>query len=129
MRHVRAQPALGCHKHEDAQQQEEGDEDTEDPGQVAHVAGDDDGVGATELASGRGWDSHGTEADVDGVTDDGDDGGLDLGDTQRHEHGAGDGNGNAEASQFLYTVPDLPGTRSTQAGRWMILPASDPRCR
>lgn len=28
------------------------------------------------------------------------------------------------ASQFLYTVPDLPGTRSTQAGRGMILPAS-----
>ena len=27
------------------------------------------------------------------------------------------------ASQFLYTVPDLPGTRSTQAGRGMILPA------
>ena len=33
------------------------------------------------------------------------------------------------ASQFLCTVPDLPGTRSTQAGRGMILPASDPRCR
>ena len=33
------------------------------------------------------------------------------------------------ASQFLYTVPDLPGTRSTQAGRGMILPASGPRCR
>ena len=28
------------------------------------------------------------------------------------------------ASQFLCTVPDLPGTRSTQAGRGMILPAS-----
>jgi len=27
------------------------------------------------------------------------------------------------ASQFLYTVPDLPGTRSTQAGRGVILPA------
>ena len=27
------------------------------------------------------------------------------------------------ASQFLYTVPELPGTRSTQAGRGMILPA------
>ena len=27
------------------------------------------------------------------------------------------------SSQFLYTVPDLPGTRSTQAGRGMILPA------
>ena len=27
------------------------------------------------------------------------------------------------ASQFLYAVPDLPGTRSTQAGRGMILPA------
>lgn len=27
------------------------------------------------------------------------------------------------ANQFLYTVPDLPGTRSTQAGRGMILPA------
>ena len=27
------------------------------------------------------------------------------------------------ASQFLYTVPDLPGTRSTQAGRRMILPS------
>ena len=27
------------------------------------------------------------------------------------------------ANQFLYTVPDLPGTRSTQAGRAMILPA------
>lgn len=27
------------------------------------------------------------------------------------------------ASQFLYTVPDLPGTRSTQAGRGMFLPA------
>ena len=27
---------------------------------------------------------------------------------------------------FLYTVPDLPGTRSTQAGRGMILPASGP---
>ena len=26
------------------------------------------------------------------------------------------------ASQFLCTVPDLPGTRSTQAGRGMILP-------
>lgn len=64
---------------------------------MAHVAGDDDGVGATELAGGRGGDSHGTEADVDGVTDDGDDGGLDLGDTQRHEHRAGDGNGSAEA--------------------------------
>ena len=33
------------------------------------------------------------------------------------------------APQFLYTVPDLPGTRSTQAGRGMFLPASDPRCR
>ena len=28
------------------------------------------------------------------------------------------------ASQFLYTVPDLPGIRSTQAGRGMFLPAS-----
>ena len=28
------------------------------------------------------------------------------------------------ASQFLYTVPDLPGTTSTQAGRGMFLPAS-----
>ena len=28
------------------------------------------------------------------------------------------------ASQFLYTVPGLPGTRSTQAGRGMFLPAS-----
>ena len=28
------------------------------------------------------------------------------------------------ASQFLYTVPDLPGTRSTQPCRGMILPAS-----
>ncbi len=28
------------------------------------------------------------------------------------------------ASQFLYTVPDLSGTRSTQAGRGMFLPAS-----
>ena len=27
------------------------------------------------------------------------------------------------SSQFLYTVPDLPGTRSTQAGRGVILPA------
>ena len=27
------------------------------------------------------------------------------------------------ASQFLYTVPDLPGTRFTQAGRGVILPA------
>ena len=27
---------------------------------------------------------------------------------------------------FLYTVPDLSGTRSTQAGRGMILPASGP---
>ena len=27
------------------------------------------------------------------------------------------------ASQFLYTVPDLPGTRSTQAGRGMLLPS------
>ena len=27
------------------------------------------------------------------------------------------------SSQFLYTVPDLPGTRSTQAGRGMILPS------
>ena len=33
------------------------------------------------------------------------------------------------ASQFSSTVPDLPGTRSTQAGRGMILPASGPRCR
>ena len=33
------------------------------------------------------------------------------------------------ASQFLYTVPDLPGTRPNQAGRGMILPASGPRCR
>ena len=33
------------------------------------------------------------------------------------------------ASQFLYTVADLPGTRSTQAGRGMILPASGPRCQ
>ena len=33
------------------------------------------------------------------------------------------------ASQFLRTVPDLPGTRSTQAGRGMILPASGPRCQ
>ena len=33
------------------------------------------------------------------------------------------------ASQFLYTVPDLPGTRSTQAGRGMFLPASGPRCQ
>ena len=28
------------------------------------------------------------------------------------------------ANQFLYTVPDLPSTRSTQAGRGMFLPAS-----
>jgi len=27
------------------------------------------------------------------------------------------------ASQFSYTVPDLPGTRSTQAGRGMLLPS------
>ena len=27
------------------------------------------------------------------------------------------------ASQFLYTVPDLPGTRSTQACRGVILPS------
>ena len=27
------------------------------------------------------------------------------------------------SSQFLYTVPDLPGTRSTQAGRGVVLPA------
>ena len=27
------------------------------------------------------------------------------------------------SSQFLYTVPDLPGTRSTQAGRGVILPS------
>ncbi len=27
------------------------------------------------------------------------------------------------ASQFLYTVPDLPGTRSNQTGRGIILPA------
>ena len=27
------------------------------------------------------------------------------------------------ASQFLYTVPDLPGTRSTQAGHGVILPS------
>ena len=33
------------------------------------------------------------------------------------------------SSQFLYTVPDLPGTRSNQAGRGMILPADGPRCR
>ena len=33
------------------------------------------------------------------------------------------------ASQFSCTVPDLPGTRSTQAGRGMILPASGLRCR
>ena len=33
------------------------------------------------------------------------------------------------ASQFSCAVPDLPGTRSTQAGRGMILPASGPRCR
>ena len=30
------------------------------------------------------------------------------------------------ASQFLYTVPDLPSTSSTQAGRGTILPASGP---
>ena len=33
------------------------------------------------------------------------------------------------ASQFLYTVPDLPGTRSTQVGRGMVLRASGSRCR
>lgn len=31
--------------------------------------------------------------------------------------------------QFLSTVQDLPGTRSTDAGCGMILPASGPRCR
>ena len=30
---------------------------------------------------------------------------------------------------FLYAVPGLPGTRSTQAGRRMVLPATGPRCR
>ena len=29
----------------------------------------------------------------------------------------------SSASQFLYAVPDLPGTRSTQVGRGVILPA------
>ena len=33
------------------------------------------------------------------------------------------------ASQFSCTVPDLPATRSTQAGRGMILPSSGPRCQ
>ena len=33
------------------------------------------------------------------------------------------------ASQFSCTVPDLTGTRSTQAGRGMILPASGLRCQ
>ena len=91
------------------EQQEEGDEQTEDPGQVTHVAGDDDGVCTTELASrGRG-DGHGTEADVDGVTDDGHDGGLDLGDPEGHEHGAGDGHGRAEAGQALEQATEAPG--------------------
>ena len=66
------------------EEQEEGDEHAEDPGEVSHVAGDDDGVCAAELASGCRGDSHGAEADVDGVTDDGHDSGLDLGDPQGH---------------------------------------------
>ena len=60
---------------EDEQHQDR-DEQTEDPGQVSHVAGDDDRICAAELASGRRGDSHGAEADVDGVTDDGHDSGL-----------------------------------------------------
>ena len=91
------------------EQHEEGDEQTEDPRQVAHVAGDDDGVGATELASGGRGDGHGAEADVNGVADDGHDGGLDLGDAEGHEHGAGDGHGSAEAGQALEQTAEAPG--------------------
>ena len=91
------------------EQHEEGDEQAEDPGQVAHVASDDDGVCAAELASGRGGDGHGAEADVNGVADDGHDGGLDLGDAEGHEHGAGDGHGSAEASQALEQAAEAPG--------------------
>ena len=83
------------------EEHQEWDEQTEDPRQVAHVASDDDGVCATELAGGGRGDGHGAEADVDGVTDDGHDGGLDLRDAQGHEHGAGDGHGSAEAGQAL----------------------------
>ncbi len=85
------------------------DEQTEDPGQVPHVAGDDDGVRAAELASGGRGDGHGAEAHVDGVADDGDDGGLDLGDAEGHEHGAGDGHGSAEARQALEQAAEAPG--------------------
>ena len=92
---------------EDEQHQER-DEQTEDPRQVAHVAGDDDGVRAAELAGGRRGDGHGSEADVDGVTDDGDDGCFDLRDAKGHEHRAGDGHGSAEASQALEKAAEAP---------------------
>ena len=91
------------------EQHQERDEQTEDPGQVAHVACDDDGFSATELAGGRRGDGHSAEADVDGVADDGDDGCLDLRDAQGHEHGAGDGHGRAEASQALEQAAEAPG--------------------
>ena len=93
---------------EDEQHQDR-DEEAEDPGQVAHVAGDDDGVCATELAGGGRGDRHGAKAHVDGVTDDGDNGGLDLRDAEGHQHGAGDGHGCAEAGQALEQATEAPG--------------------
>ena len=93
---------------EDEQHQER-DEQTEDPRQVSHVAGNDDGVCASELAGGGRGDCHGAEAHVDGVTDDGDDGGLDLGDAEGHQHGTGDGNGGAKAGQALEQAAEAPG--------------------
>ena len=85
------------------------DEQTEDPRQVAHVAGNDNRVGATELTGGRGGNGHGAEANVDGVADDGDDGGLDLGHAEGHEHRTGDGHGSAEAGQALEQATETPG--------------------
>ena len=106
---------------EDEQHQDR-DEQTEDPGQVAHVAGDDDGVCATELTRGGRGDGHGTKAHVDGVADDGDDSSLDLRDAEGHQHGAGDGHGGAEAGQALEQATEAPGD---DEGLGALVAASD----
>ena len=104
------------------EQQEKGDEQTEDPGQVSHVAGDDDGLCTTELAGGGRGDGHGAKANVDGVADDGDDGGLDLRDAEGHQHGAGDGHGGTEAGQALEQAAEAP---SDDEGLGALVAAAD----
>ena len=83
------------------EEHEEGNEEAEDPGQVPHVGGHLRCLGAAELAGGSRGNSHRTEADVDCIADDRDDGRLDLRHAQGDQHRAGDGHGGSEARQPL----------------------------